>query len=193
MKTELDRAISTYLEYAGEGYIQRDNVLNAASKCLGIIRKNEKGICLFGPVGTGKTKMMQTLSEMCRYSTRYFRNLSVLKLNGEFLAEGKYALDVVCDGEDVDGKLFRYNFDDLGAENPVNHFGNKELLMAHIIDRLYLNFQERGVKYHFTTNLSGEEIVEKYGERFSDRLEEMVEFVLLNGESFRGKTTTNTL
>lgn len=64
-------------------------------------------------------------------------------------------------------------FDDLGREEiPAKRFGEQKNLLAEIL----MNRYDRKLYYkltHITTNLNGDQILEKYGDRLNDRLNEM--------------------
>jgi DNA replication protein DnaC len=186
-----DNALARYMQIArsfdppGEKYMLTEEIEEAAARCLDILRKDKKGILLLGPVGSGKTRMMNTLREMCRHNKRYFRTVSCQHFSNEYLKHGVEAMYEFSEMEDPEGNFFRFCYDDLGSEYEINYYGNKMLLMQAVIDDLYRRFCDNGVIYHFSGNLDVKTLLERYGERFIDRLREMTEFVHLGGTSFR--------
>ena len=79
--------------------------------------------------------------------------------------------------------------DDIGHEaNPVSHFGTIFSPMADLIQSRYDNHQEwpqSNMTTHFTSNLSPEELRNRYGDFIFDRLVEMCDWIHIEGESFR--------
>ncbi len=139
----------------------------------------KKGVLLSGPVGSGKTSIMALV--------RYFQCVQqrhVLKpcreIGLEFLCKGfetitKYSKSF----QKVEGALFpmAYCFDDLGIENKATYYGNECDVMKEIILSRYDLFESIGMITHFTTNLSEEELEERYGENVMSRLHAMTNFM----------------
>lgn len=71
--------------------------------------------------------------------------------------------------------------DDVGTENLSVKFGEKRLAFCEIVDES----EKRGKLLILTTNLSLNEISQKYGERTMDRLTAITTRVLFKGESLR--------
>ena len=71
--------------------------------------------------------------------------------------------------------------DDVGTENLSVKFGEKRLAFCEIVDEA----EKRGKLLILTTNLSLNEISQKYGERTMDRLTAITTRVLFKGESLR--------
>jgi len=75
-------------------------------------------------------------------------------------------------------------FGDLGAENESKSFGNTR----NVMDDIIFNRYESKIPFHythFTTNLDADMIKQIYGERTLDRLCEMCNVLVIEGESFR--------
>ena len=72
--------------------------------------------------------------------------------------------------------------DDLGTEIVSSHYGNKLDLIPYL---LQLNYEQGGKFTAYTTNLSYEELQERYGVRVVDRLQEKCYFFVLEDEPFR--------
>ena len=72
--------------------------------------------------------------------------------------------------------------DDIGAESMAGNYGEKIDLVSEIIDKCE--------KYKrlviLTTNLSPNEITERYGHRTYDRLKGITRSIKFNGDSLRG-------
>ena len=81
-------------------------------------------------------------------------------------------------------KISKYHFvyiDDIGIEDLANHFGEHRLTFAEIVDEA----EKSGKLLIITTNLSPQEIENKYGIRTLDRLHAITKAVVLTGKSFR--------
>lgn len=124
----------------------------------------EKGILLSGPVGCGKTSLMNLMKHLTpaaqKFSVKPCRDISF-----EFIKEGyeiihkysKSAPKTIC-------------FDDLGTENNLKYFGNECNVIAEILLSRYDLFISRKIQTHITTNLSASEIETVYGNRVRSRL-----------------------
>lgn len=71
--------------------------------------------------------------------------------------------------------------DDIGTENLSVKYGEKRLAFAELADEA----EKKGKLLILTTNLSIDELREKYGERTIDRLRAVTKTVLFSGESLR--------
>lgn len=82
--------------------------------------------------------------------------------------------------DEVKSKHLIY-IDDIGTENVSIKYGEKRLAFSEIVDEA----EKRGKLLIVTTNLSLEEIEQKYGERTMDRLVAITKRVKFLGESLR--------
>lgn len=73
--------------------------------------------------------------------------------------------------------------DDVGTEDIASFYGERHDLFKEIVDHAERN----AVLLILTTNLTNEELMERYGERVMDRLYSIVKPVVFKGESLRGK------
>lgn len=151
-----------------------------------------KGIYLYGPVGRGKTLIMQSLMVMCsdiekkldavgdRYTNRKFRIVNSKSIVNEIAATSKpeamkkYYSGVIC-------------IDDLGAEDSYKLYGNDMNVVGDIIIERYQRYQQAGLITHATSNITPDEWRIKYGERVESRMYEMFNMVKLLGEDKRKK------
>lgn len=136
-------------------------------------RSLKKGLNLTGPIGCGKTFLMNLL-RMNQASS--FRVVSTQNLAALYAQHGDEAISQY-------GKLLRtpvnyYGqteigtcFDDLGTEDVAQSFGNR----VNVMSRLLLSIYDHGQfnHFHITTNLSAKQIEEVYGSRVRDRMREM--------------------
>lgn len=150
--------------------------------------KLNKGICLFGNIGTGKSTIMKELSR--------FTNDHNLETMFDFI----YMDDVYteCDStglSSLDSYKFRACcFDDIGmrAESNVNNFGTKINSYKELVRRQYNRFSRPTPSLsHYTTNITYnderhiKDMIKVFGSRELDRFREMCNFVGLFGESLR--------
>lgn len=157
----------------------------------------DKGLWLFGDIGTGKSTMLEIIREYCRrvrepvcYRQKDnprlmradrlpygFRITNMSVVTGDYVKEGYLGIEsyiVNC----------RQAFDEVGRECiPAGHFGNMENVFQYIIHRRY--DLRHGDFTHVTSNLSPEQIGELYGDHIYDRCFEMFNFVEMSGESWR--------
>lgn len=77
-------------------------------------------------------------------------------------------------------------FDELGYELPKNNWGDKSDVMADVLFNIYKNNNGVGFRnFHFTSNLSGQDFENRYGDRIKDRMREMFNLIVVPGESRR--------
>lgn len=135
-----------------------------------------KGILLSGPIGCGKTSLMNLMKYLTATEHKFYvkpcRDISF-----EFIQDGyqiihKYSI----------GKLYHSDpkticFDDLGTESNLKYYGNECNVMAEIILSRYDVYIAKRIQTHITTNLSATEIETHYGNRVRSRLREMVNLI----------------
>jgi len=136
-----------------------------------------KGILLSGPVGCGKTSLMNIIRLFQPPDERFIikpcRDISF-----EFIHEG-YAVIYKYSKQSFKNDIPRtWCFDDLGTENNLKYYGNDCNVMAEILLSRYDLFISRHMLTHLTTNLNSSEIEELYGLRVRSRFREM--FNLIN-------------
>jgi energy-coupling factor transporter ATP-binding protein EcfA2 len=140
-----------------------------------------KGIMLSGPVGCGKTSLMNVMKYLTpmehKFSVKPCRDISF-----EFIQDGyKYSKDLrLRGGQPV---AVRYCFDDLGTENNLKYFGNECNVMAEILLSRYELFTNKKLQTHITTNLSATEIENQYGNRVRSRMREMFNLIAYDRHS----------
>lgn len=142
----------------------------------------DKGLMLIGGYGCGKTSMMRAFHKIgykllpdtfmwfpfysCNGMVAEYEQLDNQNDKGEFLE--KYFSVKKC------------YFDDFGTEEDASNFGKKNLLKD-ILEERYL----RKKTTYVSTNLSLNEINEKYGERVFSRIQEVFNIIIMNGKDFR--------
>lgn len=149
----------------------------------------EKGILLAGNFGTGKTWMMSLFRKNNRqvYHTEHAKELAILyKKGGEEAIErfkNKHKNPV------NDPSVFYQAYaglciEDIGSEDVKGNFGDYSLVVGDIIEARYVNGCMRGW-FHGTTNLTSENLKNKYSPRVTSRLRESVNFIELGGPDRR--------
>lgn len=138
----------------------------------------KKGVLIRGVVGCGKTTMLKMAQ---RYKNGIFNLINVNALVEHVDDEGKVPQKYLSKD---------WCFDDLGSEDISNRYGKKVEALKLIIELRYDLWKYNGIKTHFTSNLSNEELMERYGPRAYDRLKEMCNVIKYpSNESKRGKSS----
>lgn len=157
----------------------------------------DKGLWLWGDIGTGKSTMLEIVREFCsqvrppvcyrerdepktmrsspwKYS---FRITNASYVAGIFAKEGYPGIEEYITS-------CRQAFDEVGRECiPTGYYGNMENVFQYIFQRRY--DIRHGDFTHVTSNLAPEQIGEIYGDHIYDRCFEMFNFVEMSGESWR--------
>ena len=135
-----------------------------------------KGILLSGPVGCGKTSLMNLMKYLTPTEHKFFikpcRDISF-----EFIQEGYEVIHKYSKGKLYQTDPKTICFDDLGTENNLKYFGNECNVMAEILLSRYDIFTTKKVLTHITTNLSASEIETHYGNRVRSRMREMFNLI----------------
>ena len=136
----------------------------------------QKGILLSGPIGCGKTALMNLMKYLTptesKFSVKPCRDISF-----EFIQEGYQIIHKYSIGKLYQSEPRNYCFDDLGIEKNLKYFGNECNLMAEIIVSRYDLFIAKKIQTHITSNLSARELEAAYGNRVRSRLREMVNLI----------------
>ncbi len=136
----------------------------------------EKGILLTGPIGCGKTSLLNIMKYLTptehKFIVKPCRDISF-----EFIQEGYQIIHKYSNGKLYQSEPRMYCFDDLGTENNLKYFGNECNVMAEILLSRYDLFISKKLQTHITTNLSATEIEKHYGNRVRSRLRQMVNLI----------------
>lgn len=133
---------------------------------------------LSGNVGTGKTTLMEAIARTLLYyliPAKMFRasDFPAMFLNNVELTDRQ----LMC-GEWCRVLLL----DDIGVEpTEIKEYGNVIRPFVKIVEERYI----RQLPLVVSTNLSGKDIIEAYGERTMDRIKEMATAIKYEGKSFR--------
>ncbi|MBS1567004.1 MAG: ATPase, partial [Bacteroidetes bacterium] len=133
-----------------------------------------KGIMLAGPVGTGKTSLMNLIRYILPAPSRHLMR-SCQQIAFDFATGGYPQVIMYSKGSFFAGSETPVSvcFDDLGLEATLQHYGNSCNTMAEILLSRYDYFISHGMLSHITTNLSSQQIEERYGIRVRSRMREL--------------------
>lgn len=134
-----------------------------------------KGLMLIGSYGFGKSILFDVFRSM--YLPNGFTTASTNEISLKYQEQGA----------DVLREYMKHNIclDDLGSEEKVSHYEQSKFIMKTVLEERYLQHQHFGWKTHASTNLTPEELGQKYGERIYSRLHELFNFVIVNGDDRR--------
>lgn len=156
-------------------FLKDETICNKAGISL------QKGILLSGPIGSGKTSLMNLMKHITptehKFSVKPCRDISF-----EFIQDGYEIIHRYSKGSLYQSEPRTFCFDDLGTENNLKYYGNECNVMAEILLSRYDLFVSRKLQTHITTNLSASEIEKHYGNRVRSRLREMVNLVAFDKE-----------
>jgi energy-coupling factor transporter ATP-binding protein EcfA2 len=136
----------------------------------------EKGILLTGPIGCGKTSLINLMKYLTATEHKFFIKPS-RDISFEFIQDGYQIIHKYSIGKLYQSEPRTYCFDDLGTENNLKYFGNECNVMAEILLSRYDLFISKKLQTHITTNLSATEIEKQYGNRVRSRLRQMVNLI----------------
>ena len=135
-----------------------------------------KGIMLSGPVGCGKTSLMNLMKYLTAAEHKFFVKPS-RDISFEFIQDGYEIIHRYSKGKLYQSEAKIICFDDLGTENNLKYFGNECNVMAEILLSRYDLYISKKLQTHITTNLSATEIEKNYGNRVRSRLREMINLI----------------
>lgn len=129
-----------------------------------------RGLWLCGEYGRGKTligaKILPVLLNYYNSPRKVVSLYDAKDLNNKF--------------DDILEKHIIY-IDDVGKESMAVQYGNRNLRFPDIVDEA----EKRGKLLIFSTNLSQEDMLAKYGERTIDRLKGITKKIIFKGSSLR--------
>jgi DNA replication protein DnaC len=143
----------------------------------GAIKHLELGtsVIITGEPGVGKTTIV-----------RKPRMVSAAQIAMEYQAHGLEAVQALINNQ-VQFQGMTVVIDDLGIEEDVKHFGNGLDPIAYIVQRIYDINQvaEQKIRLLITTNLTKQNLTDRYGVRVIERLWEMCDRIVLEDTNLR--------
>lgn len=141
-----------------------------------------KGILLSGPIGCGKTSIMNILKYLTPTEHKFFvkpcRDISF-----EFIQDGYQIIHKYSKGKLYEFEPKTICFDDLGTESNLKYYGNECNVMAEILLSRYDVYIAKRIQTHITTNLSASEIESQYGNRVRSRMRELFNLIAYDNNS----------
>lgn len=171
----------------GDGFVIQKEDHEIITKLLCYFLKDEttaakhkiilaKGILLTGPIGVGKSALMNLMRFYQPANDRFIIR-SCRELSFEFIRDGYDVIHKYSHRSFQNHDPLTYCFDDLGTENNLKLYGNECKIMAEILLSRYDLFISRRLITHLTTNLSASEIEQFYGNRVRSRMREMFNLI----------------
>lgn len=176
------KVFESYFYWYAEQCVEGGYVVNSEDRIIlrGIFKAfiEGKSIIIFGGNGTGKTLLFELIKRIIHpKSDLKFRSRNVLDTVLDFNTRGHE-----CFRDDQKSNVF---YDDLGTEDRGYWYGDKVEVFEKLMQFRYDQWRNNGLRTFFTSNLTMEEILTKYGSRFRDRMKEQFYQAVLNGESKR--------
>jgi len=168
------RAVTRWLHGKGVRSLNID-IFNCMVKYISEVKLDYriKGLFLFGSVGTGKSfaaKMISTSYRLQFYTCR--------DLQDKYENCPEHFWEIIRERKEI-------VIDDLGTEDERNDYGTKFELMEMALDERHKIFESMGIRTIITTNLSPEDIEERYSPRIYSRIIQMCECINATGEDLR--------
>lgn len=153
--------------YCGEGAVWQSEYEEVAEW---LTDNKGRGLWLCGECGRGKTligaKILPVLFNFYHFPRKIITLYDAKDMNNVY--------------NDIVKKHIIY-IDDVGKESVEVNYGNRNLRFPDIVDEA----EKKGKLLMFSTNLSQEKMVEKYGERTVDRLRAITKKIVFRGKSLR--------
>lgn len=153
--------------YCGEGAVWQPEYEEVAEW---LTDNKGRGLWLCGECGRGKTligaKILPVLFNFYHFPRKIITLYDAKDMNNVY--------------NDIVKKHIIY-IDDVGKESVEVNYGNRNLRFPDIVDEA----EKKGKLLMFSTNLSQEKMVEKYGERTVDRLRAITKKIVFRGKSLR--------
>ena len=156
--------------------------LNDEQTCFQYNINLNKGILLSGPIGCGKTSIMNIMKYLTPTEHKFYvkpcRDISF-----EFIQDGYQIIHKYSKGKLYEFEPKTICFDDLGTESNLKYYGNECNVMAEILLSRYDVYIAKRIQTHITTNLSASEIETQYGNRVRSRMRELFNLIAYNNTS----------
>ena len=138
-------------------------------------RSFDKGLLLKGGYGVGKTSIMR-----CFKSLGYdFGMKSTISIVQMFDEEGTAIVKM------YGNKKMDFYFDDMGRETMGKFYKKEQNVMKDIFDQRYYALKQHKIKTHISTNMSMEQVIDKYGDRMESIFHDMFNIFVFDGKDKR--------
>lgn len=165
-----------FMEIAGAGYhVDHKNGMPIKTAMDVLNSQNPKGIIMSGPVGTGKTALFRILMELFLFTPSRFIIANQRVIIRNFQANGEQVIDYYSEfpGLCIDDFGFR--------DEEIKRYGNA----CNVIEEIIYERHRKGKFTHITTNLTKDQIFERFGERLNSRIKASSVLINLNGKNYR--------
>lgn len=146
-----------------------------------------KGVFLAGPVGTGKSFMLEIFKANADplppgkpYWESRFKRYSAQQIAIDYQVHGASCLEFLRD------KKQAIMIDDIGTEDVKKNYGNELNVIEYAISTRYELWEAHGTMTHYTGNSNEKQISELYGDRCLSRIKDQCKMILFAGEDKRG-------
>jgi len=143
-----------------------------------------KGIFLGGPVGAGKTHVMQLMRLLVPGPFDYEMH-NCDRISTDFARKGPNILDKYIgnpESRDKHNHLI-WCFDDMGREDLAHHYRTTCEVMKKILLRRYELFTRYGTVTHITSSLTTVAIEKRYGSEVRSRMREMLNRIVYDKDT----------
>lgn len=140
----------------------------------------KKGIMLIGPNGVGKTFLFEVFHRLSQFgcTRRYFQMTDGRAVAADVAKNGYDAISKYTGGDKL--------FNELGSELPARFYGNSIDAMYEVLFEREKVFQGKLQKTHITTNLSAQQLAERYDTAIFSRLRGMCNIIQYGGTGTEG-------
>lgn len=142
-----------------------------------------KGLFLYGPIGTGKTLALQILAHLLEADE--LRALHYTMTKADDIVD-----QVMTTGNFIEIKKLAYRhvfIDEVGQERLfINYFGNELCVMEKVLMYAYDSYRANRTFMHMSSNYEPEKFEQMYGPRVYSRMKEMFNFIKVDGIDLRG-------
>lgn len=164
-KNILTEVLAMYMEMENKKMIWLDEYDGVAEW---LSDNKGRGLFMWGNCGRGKTILGTRVlpAILLQYYRKVVKTYDVNQMNQQ--------------ADDILSKKM-ISIDDIGTEDILNSYGNRRLVFAEVIDRA----EKQGNMVIITTNLTQEQLIEKYGIRVLERIIATTKRIEFKGKSLR--------
>lgn len=180
-------AVQNEVEFRQRHFIMSDDLMEQVTKMASWLtgESSKFGIMLLGSCGNGKSTLVKAFDKLLtQLAIPLYRNCTIERYDLR-MVDAKYEANLSKSNPKDFVSLTRAEMlaiDDLGTEPiEVMDYGNISYPLIDLLTQRY-ELQQFTI---ITTNLTGQAIREKYGDRIADRLNEMMEKVGFTNPSYR--------